>query len=70
MFAASRARKMKGKPTPTDIYDIINSVVAQHTARKPLILLSFAAVVGGAQSCSEGAQSAVLESATKRGRCK
>ena len=65
VFSASRARKMKGKPTPTDVYDLVNAVVAKHIANEPLTLPSFVAVAGRPQSCSEGSESGVVESATK-----
>lgn len=70
VFAASRARKMTGKPTPTDAFDLINAVVAQHIAQNPLILPSFAAVVGGAEGSSGGAESVVVPPATKKIRRK
>ena len=66
VFAASRARKTKGKPTPTDAYDLINAVVARHIAEKPLILPHFAAVVGGAECSSEGLESAEIPPAAKK----
>ena len=66
VFAASRARKMKGKPTPTEAYDLINAVVAQHIAKEPLILPTFAAVVGGAECSSEGLETAEISPAAKK----
>ena len=66
VFAASRARKMKGKPTPTEAYDLINAVVAQHIAKEPLILPTFAAVVGGAECSSDRIESAEIPPAAKK----
>ena len=45
VFRHSRARKLTGKPTPVAIYDIVNSVVAEHLATQPVIIPSFADVV-------------------------
>ena len=42
----ARAR-MQSKPPPTDVYDIVNDVVARRLARVPLVLPSFAGVVRG-----------------------
>jgi hypothetical protein len=44
----SRARKMKGKHTPTDVFELANTVVAQHLATHPLTLPDFASVAGAA----------------------
>ena len=68
VFPASRARKMAGRPTPKDAYDVINAVVAQHIATELLILPSFAAVVGGAEARIGGADSAVAPSTAKKSR--
>ena len=48
VFANTRARKMKGKPTPIDVFDLVNKVVAQHLATNPLTLPDFASVAGAA----------------------
>ena len=48
VFSHSRARKMSGKPTPTDVFDLVNTVVAQHLATHPLTLPDFASVAGAA----------------------
>ena len=45
VFRNSRARQLLGKPTPVDIYDIVNDVVAEHLATQPVILPDFADVV-------------------------
>ena len=37
---------MKGKPTPIDVYDIVNKVIAQYLDSEPVILPSFRQVVG------------------------
>jgi hypothetical protein len=39
---------MKGKPTPIDVFDLVNKVVAQHLATNPLTLPDFASVAGAA----------------------
>ena len=43
-----RARKVKGKPTPTDVFELVNTVVAQHLATHPMTLPDFASVAGAA----------------------
>jgi hypothetical protein len=48
VFANTRARKMKGKPTPIDVFDLVNTVVAQHLATHPMTLPDFASVAGAA----------------------
>ena len=45
VFRHARARQLQGKPSPVDIYDIVNDVVAEHLAAQPLILRDFADVV-------------------------
>ena len=45
VFRHNRARKLK--PAPTDVYDIVNGVVACRLARVPFLLPSFAGVVRG-----------------------
>ena len=46
VFSQSRARRMSGKPTPTDVFDIVNNVIAQHLASEPITLPSFTQVAG------------------------
>ena len=45
VFRHARARQLQGKPSPVDMYDIVNEVVAEHLATQPMILPDFAAVV-------------------------
>ena len=47
VFRHNRARKLSTRPTPTDVYDIVNDVVASRLARVPFLLPSFARVVRG-----------------------
>ena len=44
VFRHSRARKLTGKPTLVDIYDLVNDAVAEHLATQPLTIPDFAAV--------------------------
>ncbi len=54
VFNRDRAHNLGGKPTPTDIFDIVNAVVASHLGAEPLLLPDFASVArrdsGGAGS--------------------
>ena len=45
VFRHARARKMSGKPSPVHIYDIVNSVVAQHLSDQPLFIPDFGYVL-------------------------
>lgn len=45
VFRHLRARKLKGRPTPIDVYNAVNEIVAQHIAEEPLRLPVFADVV-------------------------
>ncbi len=58
VFRHNRARKRGGKPTPTDMFDIVNTVVATHLGAEPLLLPDFASV---ARWDSSGAGSALPE---------
>ena len=46
VFRWSRARKLKGKPTPVDMFDLINQTVAEHVATEAFVIPDFATVVG------------------------
>ena len=50
VFSQTRGRKMKGKPTPTDVFDLVNPVIAQYLATVPLTLPDFASVAGAASA--------------------
>ena len=41
VFRAGRARKLNAKPSPTDVFDIVNAVVAKHLASVPFLLPDF-----------------------------
>ena len=45
VFRHARARKMKGRPTPIDVYNALNGLVADQLAREPLALPCFGSVV-------------------------
>lgn len=36
VFASARARAGTGKPSPIDVFDVVNNLVAQRLARRPL----------------------------------
>ena len=40
----SRARQLLGKPTPVDVYDLVNDVVSEHLATQAFLLPDFASV--------------------------
>ena len=46
VFRWSRARKLEGKPTPVDMFDLINKTVAEHVATEAFVIPDFATVVG------------------------
>jgi hypothetical protein len=63
LFRHSHAPKQKGKPTTTDLFDIVNSVVARHLAAAPLELPDFACCARPlAEEHSAGAASAPRQS--------
>ena len=45
VFRHTRARTLKGKPSPVDIYDRVNHIVAEHLATQNFLLPGFARVV-------------------------
>ena len=45
VFRHARSRKLDAKPSPPDVFDIVNSVVAAHLAGAPLVLPDFATCV-------------------------
>ena len=46
VFRWSRARKLTGKPTPVDMFDLVNKSVAEHVATEAFVIPDFATVVG------------------------
>ena len=44
VFRHSRARQHQGKPTPVDMYDLVNGVVSEHLATQAFLLPDFASV--------------------------
>ena len=40
-FGSARARNTASKPNPTDVYDVVNNLVAQRLARRPLRMPTF-----------------------------
>ena len=68
VFRWSRARKLKGKPTPVDMFDLINKTVAEHVSTVAFVIPDFATVVGKYDE-EEGAGSASdFESASKQAK--
>ena len=48
VFSAARARTMNGQPSPAEVYQVVNTAVAQHLATKGLHLPTFSACVAAA----------------------
>ena len=48
IVSGARAHAMKTTPSPTEVYEVANSVVAQHLATKGLHLPAFSACVAAA----------------------
>ena len=46
VFKWSRARQLIGKPTPVDLFDLVNKTVAEHVATEAFLMPDFATVVG------------------------
>ena len=68
VFRWSRARKLKGKPTPVDIFDLINKTVAEHIKTEAFVVPDFATVVGKYDEEEQTPQQQDLASAKKRAK--
>ena len=45
VFGSARARCSAGRPSPVDVYDVVNSLVARRLAKRPLRMPTFAECV-------------------------
>jgi hypothetical protein len=45
VFRYSRSRRLSGRPSPVDMYERVNGIVAEHLATEPLLIPDFATVL-------------------------